>query len=79
MRFEVKTTVKISMVIFGVMAPCGPEDGGDKFLLNVINHLKDHMASQLTPHQHLVPELKIRETVTTRTLVVRFSRPDFDV
>jgi hypothetical protein len=61
MRFEVFTAVKMKMVVFRIVTPCGlagvyerfritycfsPEDGGSMFLRNVGTHLQVHTALQ---------------------------------
>jgi hypothetical protein len=47
-RSEVLTAVKISMLVFYVVTPCGyfPEDGDSMFYRNVGIYLQVHTASQ---------------------------------
>jgi hypothetical protein len=51
MRFEVLTAIKMPMLVFWVVTPCGllggyPEDGGSMFLRNVGIYLQVHTALQ---------------------------------
>jgi hypothetical protein len=79
LRFEVLAAVKMSMLVFWAVRPCGlagsyRDDGGRLFLRNVGNHPQGHTASQPTksPSTSFVPSSSVVASICFSRLLFAF-------